>query len=401
VAAMSNGKRRILILGAGAWQIAYLRRAKELGCEVFATDWSKDAPGACHADVFEPIDLKDVEATVRFAEHNRVNAVLTAADIGVPTAAEVAARLGLRFHSRELATQATDKSAMRAAAQRAGIGGPRFLIANSPAEAWRHAESIGFPLIVKPADNCSSRGVTCVADRAALPAAVDEAFAASRARRVLFEEFMRGVEGSVEALVVDGQPVILGVCDKVKSPLPHRYDLQLIYPGNYSPGQLARIHELIARLVRGLDIRHGILHVEIMVGEYDARLIEFALRGCGSNVITHLIPAMTGVDVVKHLIEEAFGLENAVHPDQSRHGILKFIMLPHGRLQSIAGLDELRATPGVVDADLERRAGDVIGEIRDGRSRPGHVIAVGASRAEVESIAAAAIAKLRLEYEPL
>ena len=37
-------------------------------------------------------------------------------------------------------------------------------------------------------------------------------------------------------------------------------------------------------------------------------LIEFAIRGCGSKVATHLMPALTGVDVVRIVIRQALGL---------------------------------------------------------------------------------------------
>ena len=45
--------KRLLILGAGMWGVEYLRRARLLGAETWATDWSPDAVGrheAHHSD---------------------------------------------------------------------------------------------------------------------------------------------------------------------------------------------------------------------------------------------------------------------------------------------------------------------------------------------------------------
>src|SRR4029450_4402713 len=95
--------KRLLILGAGLWQVDYIRRARRLGAETWATDWSTDAVGRDEADHFEPIDLKNVDATLELARNSRVDGVFTAADIGVPTAAYVAERLGLPGPSLRLA----------------------------------------------------------------------------------------------------------------------------------------------------------------------------------------------------------------------------------------------------------------------------------------------------------
>ena len=84
--------KRLLILGGGLWQLEYVRRARQLGVETWVTDWAPDALARTEADHFEPIDLRDREATLRLAKAVRIDGVLTAADIGVPTAAFVAAR---------------------------------------------------------------------------------------------------------------------------------------------------------------------------------------------------------------------------------------------------------------------------------------------------------------------
>ena len=63
--------KRILILGAGAWQAPYIQKAKKLGLRVFATDWENSAPGAPVADVFRRIDLRDKERSLAFASESR------------------------------------------------------------------------------------------------------------------------------------------------------------------------------------------------------------------------------------------------------------------------------------------------------------------------------------------
>src|SRR5206468_5816967 len=148
-------------------------------------------------------------------------------------------------------------------------------------------------------------------------------------------------EGSIETLVQDGRIVILGICDKTKSPLPDRYDLELRYPGAFEAPVRASLEALVQRIVSGFGVTSGILHIEFLVS-HDTRtvyLIEFAIRGCGSKVVTHLLPAITGVDVVRLVIRQALGLPVSIEPSRRRHGALHFLMFPPGRVVAVRGVD--------------------------------------------------------------
>ena len=137
--------RKILLLGAGKWQVPYLLKAKELGLQVFATDWDPNAPGAKIADHFEPISLTDTENSLAFAKSHGIEAILTAADIGVPTAAFIANKLDLPYHDPELANEATNKGAMRGKALRLGLAGPKMALVTNLDNAVTQANNIGYP----------------------------------------------------------------------------------------------------------------------------------------------------------------------------------------------------------------------------------------------------------------
>jgi biotin carboxylase len=392
-----NFKKKILMLGAGTWQEPWIHKAHEMGLKVYATDWSADAPGAALADVFEAIDLKDKKGTRAFAQKHGIEAVFTSADIGVPTAAFVAARLGLSYHSEDLARKSTHKHAMRMQAMDSGLGIPAFSQVSTYQVARVAADNMGFPLVVKPVDSQSSRGVSVVQSASDLDNSFHHALQASHSGSVLLEAFMSGTEGSVEALVQEGEVYILGICDKQKSDLPYRYDLQLNYPGNYSHEQFAAIDTFVKKLVLGFQIKQGIIHIEIMVNGNDIRLIEFAVRGCGSKVITHLMPAMNGFDVMQWALASALGVNLPVVLNPKGCGMLKFIMLPQGRLAKLRGVENMRTSPGILDADIERKEGETIGVIADGRSRPGYLLAVGPDKETLQANVENALSKLEVE----
>jgi len=53
----------------------------------------------------------------------------------------------------------------------------------------------------------------------------------------------------------------------------------------------------------------------------------------------------------------------------------------------------------VIDACVERRAGDFIDDVHDGRSRPGHVLVCGRDRTDVQETLARVRALIRIDYE--
>lgn len=390
--------KKILILGAGTWQVPHIKKAKDLGLKTYVTDWSDNAIGKKYADVFCAIDLKNKEETLKFAIEHQVDAVYTSADIGVQTAAYVADKINLKYHNLALALNATNKKHMRQTAESIGLNIPHYFSTNNLKEAKVKAKKIGYPVIIKPVDNFSSRGVSVLKNERELEKTFQESLNASFEGKILIEEFMQGTESSVEAIVKKGKAYIMSFCDKVKSELPYRYDLQLNYPGNFSNRQIEQIYKFIDDLVDGFEIENGIIHVEIMVKGNIVKLIEFAVRGCGSKVITHLMPAMLDFDILKYLILDAFDIEQDIRFIPNRFGVLKFIMLDSGIVDKIEGIEDVKSIDGVLDFDIEVSSGEEIKKVKDGRSRPGYLLIVGENKSDIRQKIKKAMNSFTVEY---
>jgi L-amino acid ligase C-terminal domain 2 len=123
------------------------------------------------------------------------------------------------------------------------------------------------------------------------------------------------------------------------------------------------------------------------------------VRGCGSKVAMHLMPALTGVDVARVVIRQALGFPTSIEPAPTRHGALHFLIFPRGRVTLVRGIEAVRRMPDVIDACVEPRPGDVIEDVHDGRSRPGHVLVRGHNRDEVQRTITAVRGLIRVDYE--
>src|SRR5262245_5890145 len=178
---MALAGKKLLILTAGMWQVPVIARAKELGLTVIATDQNSAAPGLALADVSELVSCLDRDAVLAVARKHRVDGVVAEqTDVAVVTAAHVAQELGLPGIDVDTALRATNKWLMREACRRAGVPIPKYRKVKSPDEARQAAEEIGLPVVVKPVDGQSSKGVAKVWQLSDIPHWYESARLASR-----------------------------------------------------------------------------------------------------------------------------------------------------------------------------------------------------------------------------
>ena len=390
--------KKILILGAGLWQIPYLKKAKEMGLYVIATDWSDNAVGKEYADLFKPISVRDKEESLKFAMENDIDAVFTSTDVGVPTAAYISQKMNLLGITEAQAELATNKFVMRNKIKEIGLKTPLYKMCRTEKELLEAYQSFPQTVIVKPTDNCGSRGVFVVNSKEELQAVSKETFESSFSGQVLLEELMTGIESSVEVLVDNGKPIILGWCKKVKSPFPYRVDMQLDYFPDRPEEENKEVEEMVNQLVRGIEMRNGIMHIEFIWTQDGVKIIEFALRGCGGNVITYLMPALRGYDIEKFLLARALGEDIPVILSPSRFGTLKFIIPQAGKVKKLSGVEEINKKDYVLDFHTELCDGFVIESIKNTSKRPAHVIVIGDSREDINNKLNEVVGTLKIEY---
>ena len=308
---MALDGKKLLVLTAGSWQVPVIARAKELGLEVIATDQSPNAPGLAFADVKELVSCLDVDAVLGIARKHRIDGVIAEqTDVAVVTAAHVAQQLGLPGIDVKTARQATNKWLMREACRRGGIPIPRYRRVHSADEAKKASEETGLPVVVKPVDGQSSKGVTKVWRIADVSRGYECARAASRCGEVLIEEMLTGTESSVEGFHFGDHLMVLGISEKWKCPPPQSFDVRLVYPASFPETTMAEIRDVNRRVVNALGISFGITHAEYIITSRGVYLLEAAARGCGAGVASRLIPAITGFDPIGPSTQPPYAVEN-------------------------------------------------------------------------------------------
>jgi phosphoribosylamine--glycine ligase len=201
---------KILVIGGGGREhaLTWKLRQSPLAERIFC------APGnAGTAEIGEnvAISASDLEALVRFAKENRVDLAVVGPDDPLAGgivdlfAAEKLRAFGPTKSAAHIeSSKIFAKELMRA--QKIPTAEARTFSKSS--EALRYCERVKFPVVIKADGLALGKGVIVAADAATAQSTIDEMMNQGRfggaGRRIVIEEFLRGTECSLHALV-DGQ----------------------------------------------------------------------------------------------------------------------------------------------------------------------------------------------------
>jgi biotin carboxylase len=189
--------------------------------------------------------------------------------------------------------------------------------------------------------------------------------------------------------MMGGRYYTLAISDK--DHFAHRPEVanRLTYPGAFDERVMQVIRATNEAVVRTLGLKSGVTHAEYMVDGTDVSLVEIAARGAGSYVYSHIAPHVSGIDAPRLYLQFAMGETPTVNDSGRRRAAnLEFFSFPEGRVTAIRGVEEARALPGVAKILLEFGVGDVLHPPQDDRSRPGLMVVLGETRAEVLAVSA-------------
>lgn len=379
--------KKVLIIGASILQLPAILKAKELGCYVGVIDYNPKAVGIACADEFFEVSTIDIQGVAETAKRFRPDGIMTlATDMPMRSIAEAAKVCGLPGIDMETAIRATDKGEMIKAFEAGGVEHPWYYIAANPEEFRGVLEHVSYPCIIKPTDNSGSRGVVLAESREVLEEAYGYTREHSRGGAVMIEEYMRGSEVSVEVMVLDGEPHVLQVTDKLTTGAPHFVEMGHSQPSALPAADLEKIRDLARRAVKAVGISCGPAHVEIMLTEKGPKMVELGARMGGDCITTHLVPLSTGIDMVRATMEIACGETPDIRAKYEKGSAIRYFYVPSGTIADISGVEEAKAIPGVREISFTKQIGDQAGEIGSSTDRVGFVIAQAETAAEAVEI---------------
>ncbi len=391
-------QKKIMFIGAGAHQAKGIEKAKEMGLFVIAVDGSAKAPGLKIADQSHVIDVKDIKSNLNVAIGNQIDGILAvASEVSVLTVAAISQEMGLPGIDVEVAKKCTDKGLMRKAFVEHGVPSPKSYSVYSYEDLLKRADEIGYPLVIKPADNAGSRGVKMLRDQKEFKTAYNDALQHSKSGKLVIEEFMKGIEVSVEAFMHKGKINIIGLSDKVRSPLPYLLDIKVSFPSAYSEAEINNIINMARQTIEAVGVKEGPVHMELIMTKSGPIPVELAARGPGFKVFTDIMPMITGIDLLKELIRMSLGDKPSLEKRKDMASVIKFLDTKTGVLKRISGINQAKKEDGVYEVEIYPKEGDKVNKLTCGADRVGHIISIADTRRKAEEAVERAEKRIKLE----
>lgn len=334
---------KALVVAGGVPQIELIKQLKGRGITTVLVDGSPNAVARPYSDLFYNVNIFDIPAVKEIAEKENVDFLLTVcADQVLVVVAEVSEMLGLPCYiDFKTAQDVSDKIRMKRIFKEIGVPTTDYVETDHlDVEAISH---LRYPLVVKPVDAYSSRGVRKAESLEELKQYYAEAQEISRSGGVIVEEFFNGDEISVDAFVVNGKAKILTVSNSEKVKDDNRF---VIFRGRYpvaaSDVVLNKIEDIAQKIADGFGLVNAPLLIQLLNNGDDVSVLEFCAR-TGGNMKWLLIKYSCGVDVITATIDITIGREPNLELKDTGHKIVvdDFIYCYPGIFDHLEGFEEM------------------------------------------------------------
>lgn len=381
-------KEYVIIVGASDLVMPAFRIAREdLGLGIIAVDYNPDAPGMKYAEVPVAVSTKDVSAVLSALQELRktlaiIGVFTCGADVEV-TVAAIAEALNLPGIPVEVARRCNDKLLMHQHLDSLGFTGrARYRLVKSFDEALSAGNFAGYPCIIKPLDNCASRGVQRVEAREVMEEAYRLAvsFNGERGGEVLVEECLEGTKHTIEMITWKNAWHLLSIIDThyISPRWPCETGLNTTIQSKTVQEKMFRFAEEVARLV---GISFGANKVDVNLAQDGTiKLIELTARLSGGFHCQYASPLAFGSNDIRAALKLSIGLPLDLEDIRHRFekgAAVRAVFPEPGTIVSISGIEEARKVPEVDQVFVWKEIGDSVGPYHNSADRPAFVIAAG------------------------
>lgn len=356
---------KILVLAGGYDQIALIQELKIRGHEVILADYFEKPPAKKYADRHYQVSTLDEEKILELAKLENIELITTVCtDQALMTVATVSEKLGLPCYiTEEKGKAVTNKGIMKKILKENNIPTADYYFITE--NEWKSFQlsALKFPVVVKPCDCNSSKGVTKVKNTDELIDAVEIAFILSRSKTIIIESFVEGMEVSIDVWCDKEGSKVLSVSSMSK--MMENKENFTIYQSNYPISMSKKLKENIEQVAlkisKAFELNNCPLLIQGIIKGDEISVIEFSAR-MGGGTKYKLIEYMSGVNIMKAYVNRILGdTQQIITPKWSQKYIeLNYLYAYNGVFSSLVNFDELRETKEIEEYFLYKLPGSKI-----------------------------------------
>ncbi|OKP69464.1 carbamoyl phosphate synthase large subunit [Paenibacillus sp. P3E] len=241
---------------------------------------------------FEPLFFEDVMNVI--AQENPIGVIVqfggqTAINLAAPLAAAGVNILGTSLASID---EAENRKKFEALLARLDIAQPKGKTVINIDEAVETAQSLGYPVLVRPSYVLGGRAMEIVYNDTELLSYMVEAVKVNPEHPVLIDRYMLGKEVEVDA-ICDGETVVIpGIMEHVERAGIHSGDSIAVYPPQYlDEGLKQKIAEITIKIAKELKTI-GLVNIQFVIYQNEVYVIEVNPR---SSRTVPFLSKVTGI----------------------------------------------------------------------------------------------------------
>jgi biotin carboxylase len=370
--------KKLMILGAGVYQVPLIKKAKELGIYTIVVSISGNYPGFLYADKIYYEDTRDYEKIIELARQEQIDGIVTCGtDVAVITIGKVCDELGLSGLSYEAGKIATDKMLMKECYERYGVRTAKFRkVRFDLNELKSMVKELQFPLIFKAVDTSGSRGIIRVDTQDAFGEAMQIVKNNTKKDYFIVEEFLEGEEFGAQAFIYNG---------KVQFILPHGdyvfHGDTGVPIGHWAPYELEEsvimdAEEQLQKAAEAMKLDNCAMNADFILVNGKTYVLEIGGRA-GATCLVELVSLYYGYNYYEKIIGAALGENVDFKSKQSNPNVGMLLRSSkNGVIKKIENRNDM-TDPDIVEIQYDYKIGDTVSAFRIGPHRIGHVVVKG------------------------
>jgi formate-dependent phosphoribosylglycinamide formyltransferase (GAR transformylase) len=298
--------KSVLLVGTSFSAVPLLYSLKSRNCTVSVCGNMENDPAIALADHYYNVDYSKKENLLDLAKMKNIDFIIPSCnDYSYLSCAWIAEQLGYPgYDSYETARILHTKDEFKSFAIKHGLPTPKTIITS---QLLDDVDKFDFPVLVKPIDSFSGRGMTKLYNRDKLTDAIDHAIEISRTNQYLIEEFVGGTLHSHSAFIKDEKISTDFFVDEHCTVYPYEVNCSCL-SWSLSKQIINQVRSIVNNMISLLKLKDGLLHTQFIQNGNNIWLIE-SMRRCPGDLYGKLIELSAEVNYHKIFISPFIELE--------------------------------------------------------------------------------------------
>ena len=388
--------KKIMILGAGIYQVPLIKKARELGIYTIVVSIPGNYPGFEYADKVYYENTTDYDKILELARGEQIDGIVTAGtDVAVITIGKVCDALGLKGLSFEAAQIASDKMKMKEQYEKFGVRTAKFRYVSLNLEDIKEKTAeLAYPLIFKAVDSSGSRGIIRVDNEERFEKALQVVSEVTKKDYFIIEEFLKGDEFGAQAFIYNGE---------IQFIMPHG---DYVFHGNtgvpighWAPFELSDeivkdAKEELKKAAVAMKLDNCAINADFILYKGKTYVLELGGRS-GATCLAEMVSLYYGFDYYEKIIRASLGEDVTF---ESNGGTANAAMLlSSNKTGKIAKIENRNSDDHIVEVQYDYEIGDQVRQFQVGPDRIGHVIVKGETVEQAKETLMKVLEKIKIE----